>query len=200
MTRAPGRLCARRCSTRGSHWTNQTQEARVYSHEGPIGRRKRGYILTKDQSDAGRKRSTVTPSSRCANGKHVLQEWIGRLSVRPMSQKSAHELTCNLVVGVNGVITGHADVRLLVDGVAIGHYGRQVLKAVVVLAAHAVVEAAPIAKGEREYTRIRHQSRKGRVNIPIGETLKHREAVVTWWRPAGWWWNRKGTFGNSWTR
>eukprot|EP00976_Prorocentrum_cordatum_P062787 1176855-Prorocentrum_minimum.AAC.3 len=29
------------------------QEARVYSHDGPIGRRKRGYILTTDQSDAG---------------------------------------------------------------------------------------------------------------------------------------------------
>eukprot|EP00959_Pyramimonas_sp_CCMP1952_P381864 8002044-Pyramimonas_sp.AAC.2 len=28
------------------------QEARVYSHDGPIGRRKRGYILTADQSGA----------------------------------------------------------------------------------------------------------------------------------------------------
>eukprot|EP00959_Pyramimonas_sp_CCMP1952_P377252 7901630-Pyramimonas_sp.AAC.1 len=26
---------------------------RVYSHDGPIGRRKRGYNLTMDQSDAG---------------------------------------------------------------------------------------------------------------------------------------------------
>eukprot|EP00976_Prorocentrum_cordatum_P118099 1196411-Prorocentrum_minimum.AAC.4 len=33
--------------------TNQTQEARVYSHDGPIRRRRRGYILTTDQSDAG---------------------------------------------------------------------------------------------------------------------------------------------------
>eukprot|EP00976_Prorocentrum_cordatum_P010575 211122-Prorocentrum_minimum.AAC.1 len=33
--------------------TNQTQEAQVYSHHGPIGCRKRGYILTTDQSDAG---------------------------------------------------------------------------------------------------------------------------------------------------
>eukprot|EP00976_Prorocentrum_cordatum_P090858 1188282-Prorocentrum_minimum.AAC.1 len=30
-----------------------TQEARVYSHNGPIRRSKRGYILTTDQSDAG---------------------------------------------------------------------------------------------------------------------------------------------------
>eukprot|EP00959_Pyramimonas_sp_CCMP1952_P300640 6288582-Pyramimonas_sp.AAC.1 len=29
------------------------QEARVYSHDGPIRRRKHGYILTTDQSDAG---------------------------------------------------------------------------------------------------------------------------------------------------
>eukprot|EP00959_Pyramimonas_sp_CCMP1952_P443616 9287115-Pyramimonas_sp.AAC.1 len=36
-----------------SLWTNQTQEAWVYSHYGPIGRRKRGYILIMDQSDAG---------------------------------------------------------------------------------------------------------------------------------------------------
>eukprot|EP00976_Prorocentrum_cordatum_P084313 1185607-Prorocentrum_minimum.AAC.1 len=33
-------------------WTNQTQEAWVYSHDGPIRRRKHGYILTMDQSDA----------------------------------------------------------------------------------------------------------------------------------------------------
>eukprot|EP00976_Prorocentrum_cordatum_P063832 1177242-Prorocentrum_minimum.AAC.1 len=36
-----------------SRRTNQTQEARVYSHDGPIRRRKRGYILTMDQSEAG---------------------------------------------------------------------------------------------------------------------------------------------------
>eukprot|EP00959_Pyramimonas_sp_CCMP1952_P141054 2952391-Pyramimonas_sp.AAC.1 len=30
--------------------TNQTQEAQVYSHDGPIRRRKRRYILTTDQS------------------------------------------------------------------------------------------------------------------------------------------------------
>eukprot|EP00959_Pyramimonas_sp_CCMP1952_P240987 5036652-Pyramimonas_sp.AAC.1 len=37
-----------------SSWrTNQTQEARVYSHDGPIGHRKRGYILMTDQSDTG---------------------------------------------------------------------------------------------------------------------------------------------------
>eukprot|EP00976_Prorocentrum_cordatum_P099723 1191944-Prorocentrum_minimum.AAC.2 len=37
-----------------SQRTNQTQEARVYSHSGPIRRmKKRGYILTTDQSDTG---------------------------------------------------------------------------------------------------------------------------------------------------
>eukprot|EP00959_Pyramimonas_sp_CCMP1952_P274631 5741000-Pyramimonas_sp.AAC.2 len=36
-----------------SRWTNQTQDARVCSHDGPIRRRTRGYILTTDQSDAG---------------------------------------------------------------------------------------------------------------------------------------------------
>eukprot|EP00976_Prorocentrum_cordatum_P061504 1176335-Prorocentrum_minimum.AAC.1 len=39
-----------------SWWCNQTRDARVYSHDGPIRRRKRGYILTTDQSD---KESTV---------------------------------------------------------------------------------------------------------------------------------------------
>eukprot|EP00976_Prorocentrum_cordatum_P075329 1181864-Prorocentrum_minimum.AAC.2 len=36
-----------------SRRTNQMQEAWVYSHDGPIRRRKRGYILMTDQSDAG---------------------------------------------------------------------------------------------------------------------------------------------------
>eukprot|EP00959_Pyramimonas_sp_CCMP1952_P475272 9504095-Pyramimonas_sp.AAC.1 len=36
-----------------SQRTNKTQEARVYSPDGPIRRRKRGYILTTDPSDAG---------------------------------------------------------------------------------------------------------------------------------------------------
>eukprot|EP00959_Pyramimonas_sp_CCMP1952_P098027 2048829-Pyramimonas_sp.AAC.1 len=36
-----------------SQRTNRMQEARVYSHDGPNGRRKRGYILTTDKSDAG---------------------------------------------------------------------------------------------------------------------------------------------------
>eukprot|EP00959_Pyramimonas_sp_CCMP1952_P376650 7888890-Pyramimonas_sp.AAC.1 len=31
-------------------WTNQTQKARVYSHDGPIRRRKHGYIITTDRS------------------------------------------------------------------------------------------------------------------------------------------------------
>eukprot|EP00959_Pyramimonas_sp_CCMP1952_P101791 2129381-Pyramimonas_sp.AAC.1 len=33
--------------------TNQPQGARVYSHNGPIRRGKRGHILTTDQSDTG---------------------------------------------------------------------------------------------------------------------------------------------------
>eukprot|EP00959_Pyramimonas_sp_CCMP1952_P379256 7944391-Pyramimonas_sp.AAC.1 len=36
-----------------SRWTNQTQGAWVCSHDGPIRRRARGYVLTTDQSDAG---------------------------------------------------------------------------------------------------------------------------------------------------
>eukprot|EP00976_Prorocentrum_cordatum_P065118 1177778-Prorocentrum_minimum.AAC.3 len=32
---------------------NQMREVRVYSHNEPIGHRKRGYILTMDQSDTG---------------------------------------------------------------------------------------------------------------------------------------------------
>eukprot|EP00959_Pyramimonas_sp_CCMP1952_P119456 2497775-Pyramimonas_sp.AAC.1 len=37
-----------------SQQTNQTQDARVYSHDGPIRRGTRGFILTTDPSDAGR--------------------------------------------------------------------------------------------------------------------------------------------------
>eukprot|EP00959_Pyramimonas_sp_CCMP1952_P311530 6519846-Pyramimonas_sp.AAC.1 len=37
-----------------SRRTNRMHKARVYSHDGPIGCTKRGYILTTDQSDAGR--------------------------------------------------------------------------------------------------------------------------------------------------
>eukprot|EP00976_Prorocentrum_cordatum_P022913 467492-Prorocentrum_minimum.AAC.1 len=33
--------------------TNRTRDARVYSHDEPIGRTPRGYILTTNQSDAG---------------------------------------------------------------------------------------------------------------------------------------------------
>eukprot|EP00976_Prorocentrum_cordatum_P074343 1181481-Prorocentrum_minimum.AAC.5 len=36
-----------------SRRTNRTQEVRVYSHDGPIGHRKCGYILTTDLSDTG---------------------------------------------------------------------------------------------------------------------------------------------------
>eukprot|EP00976_Prorocentrum_cordatum_P052751 1064175-Prorocentrum_minimum.AAC.1 len=35
------------------YWTNQTQEARAYSHDGPIRRRERGHTLMMDQSNAG---------------------------------------------------------------------------------------------------------------------------------------------------
>eukprot|EP00976_Prorocentrum_cordatum_P094900 1189969-Prorocentrum_minimum.AAC.2 len=34
--------------------TNRRQDARIYSHDGPIGGRMRGYILMTDQSEAGR--------------------------------------------------------------------------------------------------------------------------------------------------
>eukprot|EP00976_Prorocentrum_cordatum_P067221 1178642-Prorocentrum_minimum.AAC.1 len=44
--------------------TNRTQEARVYSHDGTIGRRKRGYGLMMDQSDAGS--AGVEPYASCA--------------------------------------------------------------------------------------------------------------------------------------
>eukprot|EP00976_Prorocentrum_cordatum_P051439 1038840-Prorocentrum_minimum.AAC.1 len=36
-----------------SQRTKQTQGARVYSHNGPIKRREREYILTMDQANAG---------------------------------------------------------------------------------------------------------------------------------------------------
>eukprot|EP00976_Prorocentrum_cordatum_P041101 834337-Prorocentrum_minimum.AAC.1 len=42
-------------------WTNQTQEARGYSHDGPIRRRKHGYIPTTDQSDTGSGTIVVAP-------------------------------------------------------------------------------------------------------------------------------------------
>eukprot|EP00976_Prorocentrum_cordatum_P095809 1190304-Prorocentrum_minimum.AAC.4 len=56
-----------------SRRTNRTQDARVYSHEGPIGRRTRGYILMKDQSDAGRagifsRRTNRTQDARVEKG------------------------------------------------------------------------------------------------------------------------------------
>eukprot|EP00976_Prorocentrum_cordatum_P013886 277189-Prorocentrum_minimum.AAC.1 len=42
------------CANHPNHnGPNQTQEARVYSHDGPIRHRKRGYVLTTDQSDIG---------------------------------------------------------------------------------------------------------------------------------------------------
>eukprot|EP00959_Pyramimonas_sp_CCMP1952_P453024 9467562-Pyramimonas_sp.AAC.1 len=37
-----------------SRRTHRTQDARVCSHDRPIGRRTRGYVLTTDPSDAGR--------------------------------------------------------------------------------------------------------------------------------------------------
>eukprot|EP00976_Prorocentrum_cordatum_P066065 1178164-Prorocentrum_minimum.AAC.2 len=40
------------CAGIPSRQTNETQEARVYYHGGPIRRRKREYILAVDQSDA----------------------------------------------------------------------------------------------------------------------------------------------------
>eukprot|EP00976_Prorocentrum_cordatum_P004307 84644-Prorocentrum_minimum.AAC.1 len=59
-----------------SRRTNQTQEVWAYSHDGPIRRRKRGYILTADQSDAG----SVGIFSRWTNQAHpVAQQWQLRL-------------------------------------------------------------------------------------------------------------------------
>eukprot|EP00976_Prorocentrum_cordatum_P053063 1070668-Prorocentrum_minimum.AAC.1 len=46
-----------------SRRTNRTQKAWVYSHNGPIGRRKRGYILITDQSDA-----VTSPTRRVTTG------------------------------------------------------------------------------------------------------------------------------------
>eukprot|EP00959_Pyramimonas_sp_CCMP1952_P194094 4058921-Pyramimonas_sp.AAC.1 len=40
---------------------------------------------------------------------------------------------------------------------------------------------APIAEGEREYTRGRHQSQKGRENIPVTGTNRRRgERIYPW--------------------
>ena len=36
----------------------------------------------------------------------------------------------------------------------------------------------PIAEGEREYTRSRHQSQKGRGNIPVAGTNREREERI----------------------
>eukprot|EP00959_Pyramimonas_sp_CCMP1952_P106412 2224515-Pyramimonas_sp.AAC.1 len=46
IMRDAGRIFSRR--------TNRTQVAQVYSHDGPIGRKSRRYILTTDPSDASR--------------------------------------------------------------------------------------------------------------------------------------------------
>eukprot|EP00976_Prorocentrum_cordatum_P026251 532989-Prorocentrum_minimum.AAC.1 len=42
-----------RRADRVSQRTHGTQDARVYSHNGPMGRKTRGYILTTDPWDAG---------------------------------------------------------------------------------------------------------------------------------------------------
>eukprot|EP00959_Pyramimonas_sp_CCMP1952_P095785 2002824-Pyramimonas_sp.AAC.1 len=49
-----------------SRRTSQTQEARVYSYDIPIRRKKRGYILTTDQSDTG---VAVAPSPTTPTGR-----------------------------------------------------------------------------------------------------------------------------------
>eukprot|EP00976_Prorocentrum_cordatum_P007598 151764-Prorocentrum_minimum.AAC.1 len=48
-----GRRCGARSAVRPKPRLAKQSEARVYSHGGPLGRRKRGYILTADHSDAG---------------------------------------------------------------------------------------------------------------------------------------------------
>eukprot|EP00976_Prorocentrum_cordatum_P036446 741566-Prorocentrum_minimum.AAC.1 len=60
--------------------TNQTQDAQVYSHDGPIGRGTRRYILTTGQSDAGRasifsRRTNRTHESQVKNGAALQQTY-----------------------------------------------------------------------------------------------------------------------------
>eukprot|EP00976_Prorocentrum_cordatum_P036122 735000-Prorocentrum_minimum.AAC.1 len=69
-------------------FTRTCEAKRVYSHDGPIGRRKRGYVLTTDQSDAGhvgifsrRTDRTVVPH----NGA------LGALSPHPLPGSNAAE-------------------------------------------------------------------------------------------------------------
>eukprot|EP00959_Pyramimonas_sp_CCMP1952_P430333 9013505-Pyramimonas_sp.AAC.1 len=74
-----------------SRWTKQTQEAWVYSHDGPSGCRKhgkRGYILTMDQSDAGRmgifsRRTNQTQS-------YVLKGWWRTNARTDAAPRTAH--------------------------------------------------------------------------------------------------------------
>eukprot|EP00959_Pyramimonas_sp_CCMP1952_P201821 4220226-Pyramimonas_sp.AAC.2 len=56
LPKQAGRCAHRRASGSAGIFprrTNQTQEARVYSHDGPLRHRKRGCIIMTDQSDAG---------------------------------------------------------------------------------------------------------------------------------------------------
>eukprot|EP00976_Prorocentrum_cordatum_P116402 1196156-Prorocentrum_minimum.AAC.5 len=63
-----------------SRRTNQTQNARVYSHNGPIRRKTRGYILTTDQSDAicagiFSRRTNQTQDARVVLNRQPRQPW-----------------------------------------------------------------------------------------------------------------------------
>eukprot|EP00959_Pyramimonas_sp_CCMP1952_P319664 6688890-Pyramimonas_sp.AAC.1 len=75
------------------------QDARVYSHDGPIRYRMRGYILTTDQSDAG-----------CAVRKHA--DWHGHGNGDPHHADGSRAWFVNCVIGESGWLPRQA------------HYGR----------------------------------------------------------------------------
>eukprot|EP00959_Pyramimonas_sp_CCMP1952_P121556 2541705-Pyramimonas_sp.AAC.1 len=79
------------------HPTNEAQEARVYSHDGPIRRRKRGYILAMDRSDAG----SAGIFSRWTNQTQVAR-------VRSPSGPKKKILPCHRVASVGSEVLPHA--------------------------------------------------------------------------------------------
>eukprot|EP00959_Pyramimonas_sp_CCMP1952_P126369 2643125-Pyramimonas_sp.AAC.1 len=52
-----------RGATESRHVVTETQRNKAYSHDGPIGRRTRGYILMMDRSDAGCGRDGLTKTA-----------------------------------------------------------------------------------------------------------------------------------------
>eukprot|EP00976_Prorocentrum_cordatum_P091740 1188645-Prorocentrum_minimum.AAC.1 len=55
-----------------TRWTNQIQEARVYSHDGPIRFRKRGYIHSHDGPIRFRKRGYIHTMDQSDSGSAVI--------------------------------------------------------------------------------------------------------------------------------